>query len=77
MGQSLIHLGTSGWSYKDWIGPFYPAGTPATRYLPIYRHYFETVEIESTFSAVPGPRRIEAWRERTPDHFVFAVKVPR
>jgi uncharacterized protein YecE (DUF72 family) len=77
MSRSCIHLGTSGWSYKDWIGPFYPAGTPAARYLPVYANYFETVEIDSTFYATPGPRMIAAWRERTPEHFIFAAKVPR
>lgn len=77
MSRSLIHLGTSGWSYKDWSGPFYPPGTPAARYLPVYARAFDTVEIDSTFYAAPGMRMINAWRERTPDHFVFAAKVPR
>lgn len=72
-----IHLGTSGWSYADWIGTIYPAGTPVARYLPAYAQQFSSVEIDSTFYASPGQRMIDAWRERTPDNFVFAAKVAR
>lgn len=77
MSRSTIRLGTSGWSYKDWIGPFYPAGTTAARYLAIYTQFFDTVEIDATFYATPSLRMIDAWRERTPDHFSFSAKVPR
>lgn len=77
MSRSSIFLGTSGWSYKDWIGPFYPKGTPAARYLPVYAQYFSSVEIDSTFYATPSERMIRAWYDRTPDHFIFAAKVPR
>jgi uncharacterized protein YecE (DUF72 family) len=77
MNRSLIHLGTSGWSYEDWVGPFYPTGTPAARYLPIYAGQFNTVEIDSTFYRTPSMTMINAWRDRTPDDFVFAAKVPR
>lgn len=77
MSRSLIHLGTSGWSYEDWIGPFYPSGTPTTRYLTVYAQQFTTVEIDATFYRPPSQNMINAWRERTPDNFVFAAKVPR
>ncbi len=77
MNRSKIHLGTSGWSYDDWVGPFYPAGTPAARYLAVYARHFNTVEIDATFYRPPGMTMIKAWRERTPDAFVFAAKVPR
>lgn len=77
MSRSLIHLGTSGWSYEDWIGPFYPPGTAAARYLAVYAQQFTTVEIDATFYRPPSQNMINAWRERTPDDFVFAAKVPR
>jgi uncharacterized protein YecE (DUF72 family) len=74
---SKVYLGTSGWSYTDWIGPLYPPGTPATRYLAVYATVFRSVEIDSTFYRVPTATAVEAWRRRTPDDFVFAAKVPR
>jgi uncharacterized protein YecE (DUF72 family) len=77
MSRSLIHLGTSGWSYEDWVGPFYPPGTSASRYLPVYAQHFTTVEIDATFYRPPSDTMINAWRDRTPSGFVFAAKVPR
>jgi uncharacterized protein YecE (DUF72 family) len=77
MSRSLIHLGTSGWSYEDWIGPFYPPGTSTARYLAVYTQQFSTVEIDATFYRPPSPSMINAWRERTPTDFIFAAKVPR
>jgi uncharacterized protein YecE (DUF72 family) len=77
MSRSFIHLGTSGWSYEDWIGPFYPPGTSAARYLSVYTRYFSTVEIDATFYRPPSQAMIKAWRERTPEDFIFAAKVPR
>jgi len=77
VNQSMIHLGTSGWSYADWVGSFYPGGTPAARYLTNYVQHFNTVEIDATFYRIPSAAMIAAWRERTPADFVFAAKVPR
>ena len=48
-----IRLGTSGWSYKDWLGPFYPPGTRPRDYLRVYAGVFPAVEVDSTFYAVP------------------------
>ncbi len=77
MSAGKINLGTSGWSYEDWIGPFYPMGTSPARYLAVYSRHFNTVEIDATFYRSPSMTMIKAWRERTPDNFVFAAKVPR
>lgn len=74
--SARIRVGTSGWSYDDWIGPFYPPGTPASEYLPEYARRFEAVEVDSTFYAVPAARTVELWRDRTPEGFLFAPKVP-
>lgn len=77
MSRSDVWLGTSGWSYEDWVGPFYPPGASAAQWLPIYAQYFSTVEIDSTFYRPPSDRMIAGWRERTPAGFQFAAKVPR
>jgi uncharacterized protein YecE (DUF72 family) len=75
MGQLLI--GTQGWNYDAWVGPFYPKGTPAASFLPVYARAFPTVEVDSTFYAVPPARTVHGWAGRVPDGFVFALKMPR
>lgn len=72
-----IYLGTSGWSYKDWVGNTYPEGTPAAGYLHAYAELFPTVEIDSTFYGIPRANSVAKWDEDTPDGFVFAAKVPQ
>ncbi len=71
-----IRIGTSGWSYGDWVGPFYPPKTAKGDFLPFYAEKFDVVEIDSTFYAVPSSRNVVSWQQRTPDHFRFATKVP-
>lgn len=71
-----LYLGTQGWSYASWVGIFYPAGTPAAEYLPRYAEHFNTVELDTTFYAVPRPSTVAGWRERTPAGFRFAAKFP-
>lgn len=71
------HIGCSGWSYRDWVGRFYPQGTPADGMLELYAQRFGTVEIDMTFYRVPGAATAERWAERTPDDFVFAAKMNR
>lgn len=51
--MSNVYLGTSGWSYADWVGPLYPPGTPSARYLQMYAAIFRSVEIDSTFYGIP------------------------
>jgi uncharacterized protein YecE (DUF72 family) len=77
MAQGMVWLGTSGWSYTDWLGTLYPPGTPPARFLGAYATQFPSVEIDSSFYATPRVDVIKGWRERTPDPFVFAAKVPR
>jgi uncharacterized protein YecE (DUF72 family) len=74
---SRYWLGCSGWSYDDWVGPFYPPGTPATEYLERYARVFRTVEVDSSFYRPPSPSLVRRWAERTPPEFRFALKVPR
>ncbi len=71
-----VHIGTSGWSYDDWKGPFYPDGTPARNYLGCYAETFDVVEVDSTHYRTPARRMVQGWAERMPEHFRFALEVP-
>lgn len=73
----MIVIGTQGWNYPAWVGPFYPPGTRATEFLPTYAKAFRAVEVDSTFYAVPDVRAVRAWNERTPPDFTFALKMPK
>ena len=70
-------LGCSGWAYDDWVGPFYPPGTPPADFLSTYARVFRTVEVDSTFYRAPPAALVRRWAERTPEGFRFALKVPR
>ncbi|MGH7678019.1 MAG: DUF72 domain-containing protein [Gemmatimonadaceae bacterium] len=72
-----IRLGTQGWNYDAWVGPFYPEGTKAVDFLAVYSRAFDTVEVDSTFYATPPSRTIRGWAQRTPPGFVFALKLPQ
>ena len=60
-----LFLGTQGWSYKSWVGSFYPSGISARAYLEHYAAHFGTVELDTTFYAIPRQTTIEGWRRRT------------
>ncbi len=70
-------IGCSGWAYDDWVGPFYPTGTPPGDFLSCYARVFRTVEVDSSFYRAPSPFLVRRWAERTPEGFRFALKVPR
>lgn len=72
-----IRVGTQGWNYDAWVGPFYPDGTRPVDYLAVYARAFDTVEVDSTFYAVPPVKTIRGWATRTPPGFTFALKVPQ
>jgi uncharacterized protein YecE (DUF72 family) len=72
-----IRVGTSGWHYKHWCGPFYEHKTPASRMLAHYIRHFDTVEINNSFYRLPAPETFSNWREATPPNFSFAVKASR
>lgn len=72
-----VHVGTSGWQYRDWRGPVYPPGLPSDRWLEHYATRFATVESNNAFYRLPERRTFESWAARTPDDFVWAVKVSR
>ena len=72
-----IFIGTSGWNYKHWLGPFYPQKFPASKMLGFYAEHFPTVELNNSFYHLPSIKSFHAWRETVPDDFVFAVKASR
>jgi uncharacterized protein YecE (DUF72 family) len=72
-----LWIGTSGWSYSDWAGNFYPAGLKSTDWLEYYSRQFKTVEINMTFYRSPRVEMIHNWVEKTPDDFRFSLKAGR
>jgi uncharacterized protein YecE (DUF72 family) len=72
-----VHVGCSGWNYRDWKGTFYPKGVPANRWLEHYAGVFETVEVNSTFYRLASETAVQRWVEQTPPGFVFTLKASR
>jgi len=72
-----ITIGTSGWQYADWQGPFYPKGLAKREWLRRYAVNFTSVEVNASFYRLPAQSTIERWRAATPDGFLFSVKAPR
>jgi len=72
-----IHIGTSGWHYKHWVGTFYPPDIGPTRMLRWYAGRFDTVEINNSFYRLPAPTAFETWCRETFPEFCFAVKASR
>ena len=77
MTRTRVRFGTSSFSTKDWVGPFYPPGTKSADYLAAYARRFDTVEVDSTYYGVPAHTTVERWRDRTPDDFLLSAKFPR
>ena len=74
---AAIRIGTQGWNYKDWVGPFYPGGTRPADYLAVYARAFDSVEVDSTFYAIPPASTLRGWSDRTPPGFLFSLKLPQ
>jgi uncharacterized protein YecE (DUF72 family) len=72
-----VLAGTSGYSYKEWKGPFYPEKLPAGEMLRFYAQRLRTVEINNTFYRMPDETVLSRWSEEVPDDFAFSVKAPR
>jgi uncharacterized protein YecE (DUF72 family) len=72
-----LYVGTVSWSKQDWVGSFYPANLKPPQFLEAYTRNFRTVEIDATFYSIPQRSTVSGWRDRTPDGFVFAAKIPR
>jgi uncharacterized protein YecE (DUF72 family) len=72
-----IFTGTSGWAYPTWKPDFYPAGTPAKRFLEFYSSQLTSVEVNYTFRALPTVSMLEGWLAATPEYFRFSFKAPQ
>jgi uncharacterized protein YecE (DUF72 family) len=79
MGETKcnIRIGTSGWHYGHWAGPFYPPDLPKDKWLEYYAQHFDTVELNNTFYHLPKPQFLKRWHKLTPKNFIYAVKVSR
>lgn len=73
----MIRIGTSGWHYKHWRGPFYPPDLPASEMLRFYMERFDSVEINNSFYKLPAVETLAGWKKATPPGFLFAVKGSR
>ncbi len=69
-----IYLGTSGYSYDDWVGPFYPPGTDKTAFLEYYSSRFSMVELNFTYYRQPEARTLSMMLAKTKDEFLFSIK---
>ena len=72
-----IRIGCSGWSYDDWVGPFYPKNAEPSEYLRLYGKVFNCVEIDSSFYRAPSTAMVKQWYESTPKDFMFSPKLPK
>jgi uncharacterized protein YecE (DUF72 family) len=75
--QPDIRIGTSGFHYRHWVGPFYPPKTPASKMLEYYVQHFDTLELNNSFYRLPTIEAFQCWRDATAKNFVFAVKASR
>lgn len=75
--RDRIHVGTSGWHYDHWVGPFYPEKMDAAEFLAFYRRKFNTVEINNSFYNLPDEKTLAEWAGTASGNFVFSVKGSR
>lgn len=75
--MSALRIGCSGWTYKDWRGPFYPPEIKDRERLEFYATAFDTAEINASFYRLPFEAAVAGWARRVPPGFVFAWKVSR
>ncbi len=72
--DSNIFVGTSGWTYDDWDGAFYPKGVSGAERLSYYAERFDTVEVNATFYRFPAPNMIKSWNTRLGENFHLLLK---
>ena len=72
-----ILVGTSGWSYKEWKGSFYPPKLPQDEMLGFYASRFPTVEVNNSFYRIPSEKVLAGWAEQVPPDFRFVLKASR
>jgi len=72
-----ILIGTSGWHYDSWRGPFFPRGLPLKKQLQYYADRFQSTELNGVFYRTPSLDAVETWRDQTGDDFIFAWKASK
>lgn len=77
MKSAKIHIGTSGWSYKDWKELFYPKELKTTEWLSYYAQTFSVTEINTSFYHLPKKQTVEGWVQKVPSGFLFCPKMSR
>ncbi len=77
LGLSNLYVGTIGWSYNFWKGPFYPKKQPSIKLLNFYALKFNSVEVDGTFYRIPTQQTVINWRHQTPEGFLFSLKFPQ
>ena len=83
MKNTVFEIGCQGWNYDDWTTKadgetvFYPRGTKAGEMLEIYAKVYDTIEVDSTFYAIPAGSAVENWYRKTPSGFTFSLKLPQ
>ena len=77
MREKKWHIGCSGFHYKEWKNSFYPEGLPQKKWFDYYCSKFDTIELNVTFYRFPRVEFLKNWFDKSPPHFLFAVKVPR
>ncbi len=75
--NKVIHLGTSGWYYDDWVDTFYPKDLEKSKWLSFYAQQFDTVEVNASFYRLPFENMVKGWRRKAPDDFLFTFKGSR
>ncbi len=75
--NGTVRIGTSGWQYDHWHGPFYPADLKKKDFFSFYTRYFPTVEINSSFYRLPGEKSLQSLYENSPEDFLFSIKASR
>lgn len=75
--EAKIHIGTSGWHYKHWLGPFYPKDLKKENMLEFYTQFFKTAEINNSFYKLPGEKTLKNWKSSVEDDFIFSFKANR
>ena len=77
MKKARCFIGTSGWYYRHWYGPFYPQGLSKDKLFAYFVQHFNTVELNNTFYRLPKTSTVKDWYKKAPGAFVFAVKASR
>ena len=72
-----VHVGCSSWTSEAWNGRLYPPGLPPGQRLPYYARFFDCVEVDATYYAIPARSMVRGWARRTPDTFRFALKLSK